>query len=724
MSAKAQRRLPWTLVATLICVPGVGAQSAASTQSLQVGKLPADLRVDGRLDEPAWQQAPAIDGLTTFEPQEGGTPTGRTTVRVLADKKTIVIGVRCEDPSADDIVSYSVARDASLDSEDHIKIALGTFLDGRTGYVFSVNPRGARRDAVVANRGEGSDAKWDGIWEAKTRRDAKGWTAEIRIPVYSLSFKRGLTSWHFNVERKIQRLLERSRWAGARRDYRITQTSRAGRLVGLPAFSLGAGLSIKPSGVGSLGSAGPGLGSGLDGDASLDVNFRPTSDLTAALTFRTDFAETEVDTRRTNLTRFPLFFPEKRTFFVEGSDAFDFGLGLGRAIVPFHSRRIGLVRGEEVPILVGGKVTGRIGGTSIGALTVRTDMETGVAPASTMGVVRVRQDVLAESSVGVIGTRGDPLDRPGSWTAGADFTYQTSEMFGDRNFLVGAWGLAMDRDDIAGSSRSSWGTKIDYPNDLWDTVFEYRRVGKDFDPSLGFVQRTGIKRYRFGTDFAPRPDLAWLRQTRYEFQAIYITDLSDHWESYRVFFTPVNWDLESGDSFEVYASSMGERFGKSFEIADGINIPAGEYEWTRYGASFDTAAKRELSGEIGYAYGPFYSGHLATVELDATWNPTPLLEIGVNGEHNMGRLPQGKFTEDVYGLVLGFNFSPDLTLRSFVQYDTESDSLGTNTRVRWTITPLSEMFFVINYNARKPPGRDLRTQSYETILKLQYEFRF
>ena len=449
---------------------------AAPRPAVEAGALDGSIRLDGRLDEALWQQAPRIDNLTMSEPTPGAEPTGRTVVRVLADRKALVIGVRCEDPDPAGIVSFTKARDGALQNEDHVKVVLDTFQDGRSGYVFAVNPGGARYDALVEPGGETENANWDGLWEAATSRDEGGWSLEIRIPITTLSFRKGAASWYFNVQRRIQRLQEINRWSGWSRDYKVTQTSHAGELGGLPEFDLGVGLTVRPAV--TTGGGVPAPEADVDGSfqPSLDVTQRLGSNLLGSLTVNTDFAETEVDTRRTNLTRFPLFFPEKRTFFLEGSDIFAFGLGLGESMRPYYSRRIGLVSGREVPILAGGKVNGRVSGTNLGAQIVRTSDVDGVAPDATMGVVRVKQNVLAESSVGVIATAGDPRGRTGSWLVGGDATYQTSRMKGDKNFLLGLWGIAMGRDGL-GPDASAYGVSLDYPNDLWDTVVKYLARG-------------------------------------------------------------------------------------------------------------------------------------------------------------------------------------------------------------------------------------------------------
>lgn len=456
------------LVLAAFAFPSVAAgQSSPARPSLQVGTLPeGGIRLDGVLDEAAWATADSIPHLTEIEPEEGGDPAGQTVVKVLANEEAVIFGISVQYPDSVQIVSFTKARDAELRSEDHVKLVLDTFLDGRSGYVFAINPSGARYDALVADRGEGENEDWDAIWDAATARTSHGWSAEVWIPAKSLIFEEGLHTWGFNVQRRVQALQETDRWASPERDYEITQTNRAGILTGLPKFDLGLGLSVRPSVTAGTGVPAPGADRDDSVEPSLDVTQRIGANLLASLTVNTDFAETEVDARRTNLTRFPLFFPEKRTFFLEGADIFDFGLGLGRDIVPFFSRRIGLFRGEEVPIRAGLKLNGRIGKASIGALAVRTgevptllpDSTPGLlVPDATMGVVRLKQNVLRESSVGFIGTFGDPQGLGGSWLAGADFTYQTSRFRGDKNFLVGVWALTLDR---MGSGRRQDGGRL------------------------------------------------------------------------------------------------------------------------------------------------------------------------------------------------------------------------------------------------------------------------
>jgi hypothetical protein len=726
----------------LFVLPALGAaQDVTSARlSLRVGTTSnGALKVDGVLDEAAWSSTDSIADLTQIEPVEGQQPTGRTVVRVLSTGDAIIFGIRAYDPDAARITSFARNRDAVLTNEDHVRIVLDTYLDGRSGYVFIVNPHGARYDALVANQGEGENAQWDAIWEAATHRDDTGWSAEIMIPIKSLLFKRGLSEWGFNVERRIQRLLESSRWASPDRDVKINVTSRAGLLTGIPAFELGLGMSIRPSVTSSVGKPAPATSAVSDVSASLDVTKRIAGNTLGSLTFNTDFAETEVDTRRTNLTRFPLLFPEKRTFFLEGSDIFDFGLGLGSSsgssgdIIPFFSRRIGLLGGREVPLDAGVKIAGREGATNFGALLVRTgDVDT-LPTDNTMGAFRLKQNVLRESSVGVMATFGDPLGRAGSWTAGTDLTYQTSRFGGDKNFLVGVWGLAMGRDGLPGTSQHAIGTKIDWPNDLWDVAFTYKWVGESFDPSLGFVQRPGAQLVTLNIVNTPRPKRPIfglrVRQMTNEWFNTLATDLDGRWESYRVFLAPINWRLESGDRYEVNVVPTGERLVTPFEIATGVIIPPGSYHWNRYRLEAALASKRRFSGQFTWWFGEFYSGTLDEFIATASWKPSALFIMEFNATRNVGRLAEGDFTQDVVGTRVRLNVSPDLQFNSYMQYDNTTDSFGTNTRVRWTFSPLGELFVVYNHNIREllpTPGipREWRFDSNQLLVKLQYAWRY
>lgn len=709
--------------AAAIAVGAMSADAGQEVPRLRAGVLTEQLRIDGALNEPAWSSADAADAFTQTDPTEGARPSGRTVVRVLASPKVLVIGIVCEDSAPDRIVSFSARRDADLESEDHVRVVLGPFLDGRSGYVFAVNPGGARYDGLIEPGGEEENPDWDGIWEAATTRLPNGWSVELRIPIHALGFKPGLREWHFNVERRIQRLLETDRWASAERQYQLTQTSRAGLLADLPNFDVGRGLSVRP-GL-TTGAGVPAPSADIDGkfQPSLDVTQRLGANVLASFTVNTDFAETDVDTRRTNLTRFPLFFPEKRSFFLEGADIFSFGLGLDEDVIPFFSRRVGLVEGAEVPIIAGAKINGRIDNTNVGGLVVGTNDKEGVTPdESPMTVWRGKQNIWRESWLGGIVTTGDPLGRQGSWLAGADFTYATSRFRGNRNLLVGGWGLATGREGL-GNDATALGFKLDYPNDLWDVALTWKRIGRDFDPSLGFVPRRAVHLANLNLEFSPRLAHGPVQQMFFEFRPSIATDLSGRWESYRIFSAPINWRLRSGDRFEFNVNPTGERLTEPFEVADNVLLAPGAYHWRRYRLEAGTARKRRLYSEVTWWFGGFYDGRLDQLEWTGAWNPHPLVTVEFTGERNVGRLPSGDFTQTLVGNRLRLNLSPDLSIASYVQYDTDSDSVGINTRLRWTFTPAGDLFVVYNHNVRQLIDR-WQLDSNQLLVKFQYAFRF
>ena len=730
---------------------------AVARPSLRAAPATSGIRLDGRLDEPVWATADSISNLVQIEPVQGGVPSGRTVVRVLVNADEIIIGVRADDSEPDRIVSFVRERDASLNNEDHVKLVLDTYRDGRSGYVFAVNANGARYDALVTGQGESENANWDAVWDATAIRTSTGWSAEIVIPVRSLQFAQGLTTWGFNVQRRVQRGLENARWASPVRDYKVTQTFRAGDLTDLPAFSLGLGLSVRPSLTGASGVAATGANRRDERDMSLDVTQTLGANVLAALTVNTDFAETEVDTRRTNLTRFPIVFPEKRTFFLQGADIFDFGTGASDDMRPFFSRRIGLLNGNEVPIRAGLKVTGRGNGANVGALVLHTGNIGGAAAAaattplpataSTMGVLRYKQNVFRESSVGMIVSAGDPLARSGSWMTGIDGVYQTSRFRGNKNFNVGAWALATDRAGLTGDKRA-WGARIEYPNDIWQLGLLYKRLGDAFDPSLGFVPRPGVQIIQLTSNWIPRPKRPVLglhvRQMVNELVPRVVMDLDGKWESYRIFFAPINWRLESGDRFEFNFNPTGERLPAPFTIAPGVTIPAGAYHWHRYRLEGGLAPKRRISGQATWYFGPFYTGRLDEVILTTAWKPSSLFSLEVNATRNIGRLREGRFTQDLFGTRVRMNVSPNLQFNSYAQYDNTSDTFGANTRVRWTFSPLGDLFVVYNHNLRHdidpdtglpftggiqtdPTQRFNRSWGFasnQLLVKVQYAFRY
>jgi hypothetical protein len=353
---------------------------------------------------------------------------------------------------------------------------------------------------------------------------------------------------------------------------------------------------------------------------------------------------------------------------------------------------------------------------------VGTDEEPGVVDQKVgMAVGRVKRNIWRESWIGAIATVGDPLGRSGSWLGGVDFTYATSRFRGDKNVLVGAWGLATGREDL-GADSTAFGLKIDYPNDLWDVAVLSKRIGRDFDPSLGFVPRAGVYLHQLGADFSPRLATGPIQQMFFEFEPSMATDLNGRWESYRVFMAPVNWRFRSGDRFEFNVNPTGERLTAPFELAGGVVIPPGSYEWRQYRLEAGTAQKRRLYSQVTWWFGGFYDGTLDQYEWTGAWNPTPLITVEFTGEHNVGRLSSGDFTQTLIGNRLRLNLSSDASISSYVQYDTDTKSVGVNTRLRWTFRPAGDVFVVYNHNLQSLQDR-WRLESNQLLVKLQYAWR-
>ncbi len=725
---------------------------------LQVSELTPEFRFDGIFNLDEWNAGTdSIGDLITIDPEEGGVPEAPTVIKIFANPDYVLIAIRCYDLFPNEIVTFSKARDSNLEEEDHVLLVFDTFLDSRSGYVFAVNPSGSRFDGLVVEQGEDVNSDWDEIWEAKTSIDNNGWYAEFRIPIKSLSFGKDLTEWGFNVQRRVQRLQETSRWSGAKRDHEIYQTSRAGLLTNLPAFDHGVGLSIRPSLVGRSTTFSPDE-TEYELEPSLDITQRIGPNILTSLTINTDFAETEVDVRQINLTRFPLFFPERRTFFLRGLDIFEFGLGLDEEnLIPFYSRRIGLVGLDqddqrEIPINIGLKLNGRAGNTNFGALVVNTrkvdSLQLGDAdedikihvPQTTMGAFRVSQNILKESSFGVIGTVGDQLGRKDAWSAGLDFTFRTSNFMDEKNFLVGVWGLINDRENLEGK-KYSYGFRIDYPNDLLEFNFTSIFIGDGFDNSLSFVPRNGIHIWNFSVEYRPRPGWEAVRVMAYELDAILYNNQSNtEWESYEVSLIPLKWLFESGDQLEGGVFAIGDRPPEPFEISSDIDIPPGSYEWIRYYLAGTAAQKRIIGGGILWESGDYYNGTLNTIEALLAFRPSAFLTFELNVEFNNGKvlalpedyeeleefeLEEKTFREDLWGLRLLLNFSPDLQFSSLTQYDTQSKELGTNNRLRWTYDPFGEIFIVYNHNVVRDDEEDRwKFISNELPIKIQYTWRF
>ncbi len=723
------RRTAGVMAAVGIALAGAsGAHGAVNGGGTPTGVAAAVERVevDGVLDDPEWSRADPIGPLVQRDPVEGAPASEATEVRIVFDRDNLYFGITCRDRTPSGIVATQLGRDADLDVDDWVMVVLDPFYDQRNGFFFSVNPAGARADGQISNNAPEPSLDWDGIWNARARVTPEGWVAEIAIPFKTLRFKPGQAVWGLNVERQVKRRQEHDRWASPRNDVWVTNLAAAGRLSGLEGAQQGRGLDIRP-----FVSGGEESSEGT-GKVGLDVFKSLTPNLTAALTINTDFAETEVDARQINLTRFPLFFPEKRTFFLEGAGVYDVaglagavGQGPPPDLLPFHSRTIGLDGGQEVPILAGGKLSGRQSGFNIGALDVETRHTTlngEELAAQNLLAVRVSRNLFEQSWIGAIATRGDPSGAGDNTLVGVDARFATSRFQGGQNLSLDLFAL---RTDDSASGRVAWasGVRVEYPNDLWRASAGFKQIGEGFRPAMGFAPRTGIRKMDGEVAFQPRPGRFGIRQISVGARPALITDLGGRPESWEVFTSLPEVQLDSGDRIGLNWLPAYERLQEAFEIQPGVVIPPGSYQWSRFQVEVESATKRPWVLAVGLWWGGFYGGSLRQVESQLTLKPSSHVSLALGMERNDGSLPQGAFVAQLFSGRLDVSGSPNLTWSNLVQYDTDSRVLGFQSRVRWILKPGSDLFLVVSRGWYRRFDGDYLLSFDKGSAKLQYTFR-
>ena len=723
---------PAAALLTFVCPPrpSSGAVPAPDTPRLAVAARPVTgaIVLDGALTESDWTAAPEIE-LVQQSPRPGEPTRYRTTVRVLADASALYFGFRCDDPERRRIAVHTLQRDADLTADDSVSIVLDTFLDHRMAYFFSINAAGSRTDGLISGRSELS-LDWDGIWDAAVRRTPEGWTAEIRIPAETLRFPAGAPAWGWNVERSIPRDLLVLRGADVSLDARLDDLRRAGELSGIGGLHQGLGLSVVPYALGEYVDDRISGRTFTKGQAGGDVRYSFTPQLDGVLTARPDFAETEADARQINLTRFPLFFPEKRAFFLEGSNLFRFGLGLAddNDFIPFYSRRIGLYQGAVIPIDVGVKVLGQAGRWGIAALDA--EMAPGEGTERTnLFAGRLTYDVDEHLRLGAIGTNGDPSGARSNAFAGLDAVWRTATFQGDKNLALGAWGAGAGG-DVPPGRRTGWGATAAYPNDLWDVSVRYDDYGDGLQPSLGFLPRPGTRQYHVGVAFQPRPNggtFGWVRQFFFELFPTLIEDQSGRVQTWRVFLAPFNVRTESGAHLEANWAPEFERLFVPFEVSPGVTIPVGSYRFDRFRIQAESPDSHPLRVSATAWFGDFFTGTLVQTIGSVHWTePGGHLQLNLDAENDFGHLPEGDFIERLWQLRAVYSFSPDLFFQSFVQYDSVSRNVGMNSVVRWTIEPGRDLFLVWNRGWVSPlqgGTADLKTVADQVVLKIRWTFR-
>ena len=715
------------------------AQPEPTVKSAGVTAITSAITIDGVLDEPAWRSAPKIGELTQRQPITGDPPTERTEISLLHDGDALYIGMMCYDSEPNKILGTQMARDASLGSDDRLEIVLDTFRDQRNAFYFATNPSGALVDALAFANGQ-SNNDWDAIWDVRTRRSAEGWSAEFAIPFKSLTFPADRSVWGFNVARFIQRKLEDDRWSAARLDVQLLQVSEAGEITNLSGLTQGVGLDVRPFVGGTWLRR-----SALDTDTArgkpgLDVFYNLTPSLKLTATVNTDFGETEVDARQINLGRFSLFFPEKRAFFLEDAGVFSFastgpsppgGVSQTNAdIYPFFSRQVGLLGGEEVPLDVGVKLTGKVGDTDLGFLDVRT-RDVPIASDKNFFVGRVRRNLFQQSYIGAIFTGGHPALDLSSRTVGADIRLATSRLGGKRqNLVFNAYALRSITERRSGDDWS-YGMSVQAPNDKFNPQFTVREVQANFRPALGFVQRSNVRLMRIGGGYNPRPrrflgmqqmfhDLYYTRFTR--------LDTGDL-ESSEFHLTWLDWHLQSGDAIHsIYDfNRFYERLFVPFVISPGVVLRPGEYKFWRYRQQLASASKRPVNASLNWSFGDYWSGTAQTIQLSVNYKAPPRLVVSLSTNQTFAKLPEGHFTARIWTTQLNYAQSPLLTFSNLIQYDNRSRNLGWQSRTRWTLKQGNDLFFVFGQGwiqETMDVGDRFRVADTKISTKLQYTARF
>lgn len=673
----------------------------------------AGIVLDGRLDEAAWAGADSLGGFIQSTPRTGEPATEPTVVRVLLDDRFLYIGARCYDSEPEKITVNSLEQDFETHDSDTFGVALDTYADRRNSFMFLVNPKGALKDGQTFNDSRETNLAWEGVVKIRTEVDAGGWTVEMAIPWTTLRFdpRRKDQMWGANFLRRIRRRNEESYWAPLERRERVHTMSRAGTLTGLEGIPAGRNLTVKPfalaRGVGS-GSAAGSLGrSGFDGGA--DLKWGPTPDLTVDLTYRTDFAQVEVDEEQVNLTRFATFFPEKRDFFMENSGIFTFGdvdvngARTGSSLndfTLFHSRRIGLVGGQPIPIVGGGRLTGKLAGFDVGVLEMQTGAGASL-PGENFGVARVRRNVLGGSDVGLMvitrqatgASSGPAFNR----SYGADANLRLL-----RYLTVAGYGVATDRPGRDGASTAGR-AMVNWRDRLWDVTGFHQRIGEDFDPGVGFVRRRGVA-HSYGTvGLHPRPPIRHVQELNPYLELHYITDRRGL--ETRTARAGFGVDLQDGSALDLGYRTNVERIDEPFLVSarDSTFVAAGAYAFREASASIQTNSGLPLSGEIEYTVGGFYGGSKRTVQLNGIWRPSFHVELDLSLDRNAVRLPgRPRIDADVFGGRVKYAASTRLFASAFVQYNRAADEVVSNIRFNYVHAPLSDFFLV--YSERRARG--------------------
>ncbi len=657
------------------------------------------IKLDGKLNENCWLKATPIDNFTQREQNEGEPATEKTKIAVVYNTNHIYFGIWCYDKEPDKISAQKMARDFRWDSDDNVEIMISPFNDNRNGYLFVTNPNGAMADVQVGDEGKDFNMNWNGVWDVAVDRNEQGWFIEMVIPFTTLKFKKeAVQTWGINFERNIRRKKEQLMWQGWSRLYEIEKISQGGKLVGLENIKQGTKFEFNPYVLGGIE-----LNNNSDNDHTFkvggEINYDVTPTLKLNLSINTDFAQVESDRKRINFTRFSLFYPEKRQFFLEGKNYYDMNVGRSRV---FYSRRIGIDEHTEVPIIAGLRLFGKLNKTNIGLMNIQT-AEKGDIPTTNYSIIRVKQDIFNQSSVGIIATQKFSKDHYNR-VYGSDFTYSTSKLFGDKNLLVGGSFAISDThtdgiDEDLNQDNFTYNVFLSYPNDVVEYDFGFTTVQKGFNPEMGFASRNNYRMIYTELQFNPRfKKLPFFRNFIFKLIDInyYINDETNELESIFYEWRPLGFVTKSGEFMEFNVQHIFDHPTEDFELIDDVIIPAGEYWDNRLELQLSSFRGRKISGYLEANVGEFYTGNRQRFELGTNININKHLNFNVDWQRNYVQLPEESFMTDEIGGRIDYAFNPKLNSSIYAQWNTEDDDIVVNYRINWIPKIGSWFYFVIN----------------------------
>lgn len=680
--------------------------------------------IDGDLSDDVWRKATPIDEFYQLEPSEGAPASERTIVRVLYDENAIYFSIHAQDRNPAAINASVKERDGDIAKDDLIRIYLDPCLSRRDGYAFEVNALGARLDALVQNNADFL-VEWNTIWHARSRIVSDGWTTEVSIPFRSISYDAGVADWGFDFFRLIRRKGERIRWSQISNQMPSSDISRSGTMAGITDTNKGMGLDLQLYGTAGYKRE---WNAPRDDDFTFEpsgnVYYKLTPALTGTLTFNTDFSDTPLDQRRVNTTRFGLFFPETRAFFLQDAAVFEFGGdNLGDSVNgrPFFSRNIGLVDETPVDIIAGGKLSGQIGQLGVGGLVVSTG-GTSTTDGQLLSAARVTHPILDESRIGLVFTNGDPSGRTENTVAGGDFQFRNSTWF-DGDTLKADFYYERSFSDVYGDD-DSFGVTIDFPNEPFATGFQFKEVGMNFSPALGFVNRPGIRSYdghvALHQTLDEEASIRWVDGSAW---FSFVTNLEDRLES-REAGGSVGLMTQDMDAVFLSAVNQFEDVPWAFELPGNVIVPAGQYEWNNATAHAETSVARSFSlvGEVECC--SYYSGDMLRTFFNANWRPNSTFNMSVTHQFYDISTPSGSVAFQIYGLNLGVNFSPDMMIQTQAEFDNISDALSLSARYRWEFAPGTELFVGIGEGGQLLDESRYKSDTTRASIRIGHLMRF